>query len=365
MSELVKIVQDAGVVKKEKVEEIVKTVQKFVEQEKTWSELSSVEFEDPTDKHAIKVAADNRKIIKNERLDAEKFIKGVRTKVQEKMAEFTAEDKAYLKIFQHFEAKAKEHEAKLKDIEETAERLEKERLTKIVGERRERLAEVCDNPEIYPVDVMSDEAFEQMYNSMRISKEAEEKRKQEEEKARQEAEEKELARQAELQAKKDTFQKRSLALAEYKMLNLDFGLTEDTTTEEFTEMLKKAEKAKEAWDVEQMKIRKENERLRLENIEKEKALEAERKALAAQKAAMEAEARAKEEAEKKRIAEEGARAAALAKASGKENLTAFLEGFEVPSFVPTKDKNTEAIRQDIIKKFNGFKTWASGVISEM
>jgi hypothetical protein len=372
MSELIKIIQDAGVVKKEKVKEIFETVQKFVGQEKTWEELASVKFEDPTDKHAIKVAAGNRKIIRDDRLDAEKFIKGVRTQVQEKMAEFTAEDKAYLKMFQYFETKAKEYEGKLKEIEETAERLEKERLEKLVGERRTKLAEVCDNPEIYPVDVMSDEAFEQMYNSMRISKEAEIKRLQEEEEARRKAEEEELAKQAALQMKKDTFQKRSLALAEYNMLNLGLILTEDTTTEEFTDMLKQAEKAKEDWDVEQMKIRKENERLRLEQLEKEKELaaaqkanEEKEKALAAERKALNEQVRKQKEEEERKIKEEQQKAAALAKASGAENLAAFLSGFQVPDYVTTKDETVEAVRQEIVTKFKGFKSWASTLISQV
>ena len=158
----------------------------------------------------------------------------------------------------------------------------------------------------------------------------------------------------------------------------------------------------EAERLEQIRIKEENARLQAEAEQKEKELaaerlkaEAERKALeekarkereeaesilkaeqekarieaekaAKEKAALEAELKAKQQAEAEAVAKRNAeilaeeKAKALAaKAPRKEKLTKWVESFEIPKFENDEKAN------DILSKFESFKTWAKSEIEKL
>ena len=219
--ELVVVLKEAGVTKPE---DFLKLITNISEKSKEWEALSSIEVKDHNDLAAIKLAESNRLQVKRERGEANKFLKGKREEVQEKMRVYTIEDKAYLKIQQFFEAKAKKAEEELEEKAKTRERYEVAELARITEERTTKLSTVCDNASVYPVGTMTEEAFENMFNSFKVAKEQKEK---EEEAAREAAEKARL--------KTELYNTRNSNLI--KFVGLEYAgkntLTEDTTVEEY------------------------------------------------------------------------------------------------------------------------------------
>lgn len=85
-------------------------------------------------------------------------------------------------------------EAKLSEIETHFEKIEAERLETLKKERIEKLSTVCDNASIFSVEIMTDEAFESLFEGQKLAKEARYKAaKEAKEREEKEAEEKRLA----------------------------------------------------------------------------------------------------------------------------------------------------------------------------
>ena len=229
--------------------DVLETISKLREQSKIWEELSNVDVKDHTDVLAMKNAEKNRKIIKSERNDAEKFIKSVRAGVQEQYSVLSLKDKAYLKLFQHFEAKAKAFEDDLLQKEQTKINWERQEFERITEERQNALSLVCDDYMDYPVGSMSEESFNNMLASFKVAKE----KKDAEEKERIEREEKEQKEREEQEAKQkaldDLLQKRNNYLSVYARYEYEGKgtLTADSSEKDFKKVLAAAKEAEENW----------------------------------------------------------------------------------------------------------------------
>ena len=235
-------------------------------------------------------------------------------------------------------------EEKLFEIENHYENLERERIAALKQQRFAELAAVCDSPELYQVELMTDEAFANLIEGQK------------------------LVRESRIAAAKKAEEDRLAAI--------------------------------EAERIENERIRKENERLQAEAEAKEKQLEEERKAAAAklkaeqdaaeaarlkaqaeaeaerkaaeQKAAKEraeadaklrveqeaaaklrAELAAKEAAELKAKQEAELAAKKAANAPVKTKVTVWVDSLNMPEV----ESDSETIK-DIRRKFEGFKSWA-------
>jgi hypothetical protein len=199
-----------------------------------------------------------------------------------------------------------EKEEKLKEVEEFYQRLEEEKRKRLHAEREAALAKFDFDGSTTDLGSMEEAVWTNFLAGTRATWEAvkEAERKAEEERIQAEK-------------KRAIFQdRRSALLPLYDFIDLS-KLTEETTEEEFTAMKAEAQEAKKAYEVEQEKIRAENERLRKEREEAEaKAAEEKRKADEALRKEREAR-EAAEQKERERQAEEARKAAAEAEAKKK------------------------------------------------
>lgn len=323
----------------EKSKEILNTISHILVAEKTWEDLSRVTVDDEEDEASMVLAKANRLSIKNQRLEAEKFIDSKRKEVQEQMAEFTAEDKTWLKIKQLVIERAKGYESTLEEQEKFAENIRKAREAKLKTERTEMLQPYCEDPSIYPLEVMAESAFKQLLSALKLQHE-ENIRAEEEAYAQ-------MERDREEKERKESLQKERSA----KMLPLlvpGKTVTEDWSELSEKEFIKKLDEAKSIFKAYQKEV--EEGRIAREKLR--------------QKELAEAEAEKKKE---KELAEAEATKKALAKAPAKEKLMAFLDTFDYDTepLDSLKDKGAIAMATEIKTKFSGFKKWAKTLIESL
>lgn len=230
----------------------------------------------------------------------------------------------------------KDREDKLREIEEHAERMEAERLEKLQAERVELLAPYVEDAETRDLASMDVEAWEfylagkkqQHLDRIEAEKKAEAERIARE---KAEAEERERIRK------------------ENERLKAEAEAKEKALAKERAKVEAERKKAEE-------QARKEREKAEAEAKAK---LEAER----AERAKVEAELKARRDAEAKeqaRIEAERKEAEKLAKAPVKNQLTKWVDSFELPQ---TTIKHQKA--DEITAKFNAFKSWAINQIKEI
>ena len=132
---------------------------------------NGLQVTDHTDKPAMANAKAYRLELKKYRLEADAFIKSKRADVQERMAAFTAEDKAWLKAFQMIESKFKALEGELEYKEKYAEIWEAEQAVKRAAERKELLEPYRDVLQFDFMDLggMAQAAFDVMLSGARTS----------------------------------------------------------------------------------------------------------------------------------------------------------------------------------------------------
>lgn len=249
-----------------------------------------------------------------------------------------------------------EMESKLQEIETYFEKLEAERIEALKKQRLEKLSTVCDNASMFSVELLSDEAFDSLFEGQRLAKEARDKEareaKEREEKA---AEEKRLA---DIEAEKQREAQR---------------LENERLKKEAQEREAKIEAERKANEAKAAKLKAENDaKLKAEQAERDRIqreanekIEAERKEAArlrkelddkieaerkANEAKLEAERLAKIEADK------------AAKAPLKDKLTAWINESKLTAPIGT-ESNEKVI--DILAKFNSFKNWAKDEISKI
>ena len=308
-------------------------------------------------------------------------------------------------------------EEKLLEAETFFERIEAEKQEKLKTERLEKLSEVCDNAQMYPVGMMEQEAFDELFNGLKLAKEArisealrleneriEAEKKAEaerialEKKAEAERIEKEKQEQierekiekenAQLKAEKEAKEiqdaKRNKDMKPYIIFIRDYSgmlsLPEVVYQKELADIKKGAELQWEFERKEQIRLQKEAEekeqQLRIERekqakIQAEKDAEANRIKAENERLAKELQAKKEaEEAEQKRLAEiekqKQLEADKLAKSSDKVKLEVWVRSMTILGFeTEGVSSESKALSDDILAKFTSFKAWAINQIEKM
>ena len=227
---IVAIVRQSGIAE-EKANLMLTSINTYVNQINQWqSQNDEIQVNSIEQKEEMKKADTLRKSIKKDRKDGERFFKAQRTEVQALMADYKAEDTLWLRITQKFEELCKNIESDL-DLKATyAERIEAERKQKLLLERTQILSEYSNNPAQYSLEHLTDEAFYELFNGLKLQhqvrieteRRAEEERielqrKQDKERAEIEAENKRLREEAE-QLKREAFEKEQAEKAELQRI---------------------------------------------------------------------------------------------------------------------------------------------------
>ena len=265
-------------------------------------------------------------------------------------------------------------ESRLQEIEDYQARKEAERKESLRVERSKMLEPYAEfAPYGLNLGEMSEDDFQKTLNGAKLQFDAEEKRKQEEEDLRIENErlESELV-------------KRQREIAPYAFF-AETTVSKGMSEEDYQTILKNAIEAKKADDEMKEAQRIENERLKKEAEDKEKALELERKKAReeanrlekqrldeiekerAARVKLESELKAKREAEEKaqreRLAAELAakkEAERLAKAPIKKQLQNWVDSFDIAD-APVANDTSNLIQS----KFESFKVWAKNEIEKL
>lgn len=252
------------------------------------------------------------KVEKDFYLQAGKFVDAIKNKLQQPIIQ---------------------REEQLKSIEEHYDRLEKERLENLQRERADLLRPYSDKADELDLVSMDQEVFEAFLSARKATFEAEQKRLAEEEKQREA-----LA----LKQKLEIERKIEIGVYATFIENYSDIVLSDLSDKEFKALLTSGKKAFDADQKEKEKIAKENEKLRKELDKKN---EQERKA----KEKEEAAARAAEEKALKEIT-----------LSPKKQLQNWVNSFQAPE---TGIKHST--KDEILKKFEGFKAWALNEVSKV
>ena len=251
-------------------------------------------------------------------------------------------------------------EEKLIAIETHQEKIEAERLAKLKSERLEKLSTVCQNSSIFPVETMTNEAFDSLFEGQKLAKEAKEK----------------AIEEARLLAEKEAEEKRLAAIEEAKKIEAQ-RLENERLKKEAQQRELEIEAERKANEEKAAKIKAENEaKAKAEQIERDRIqkemndkLEAERKANEAEKQRLQKEI--DERVEKERKANEAKleadrlaklEAEKAAKAPLKDKLTTWIN--EANLTAPIGAEN-EAKVIDVLAKFESFKVWAKSEISKI
>jgi len=317
----------------------------------------SINFTDPTEADCMLARKLRLELVPN-RTGADKFKK-------DQKEEYARYNKLHDHSYGIIRTSSEILESKLEEVEKFHERLAQAKIAKISAERIERLRQYVDNPELFPVATMTDEAFEDLLNGQKLAKEAREKAEREAEEARIRAEQKQMV-----------YNNRINALSPYVLIfDRVKELTPDTTEAEYEELLVGAKAAKSEADEKAEAQRQENERLKKEAEAKEKALEEERKRAEAERQRLEAEQaeqlrierEAKEKAEAeiqaRKDAEEKARIEAekaakkAASMPDREKVKAWVNSLNTAQFDIT-DPEVTILANEIVDKFRSFQKWA-------
>lgn len=248
------------------------------------------------------------KVEKDFYLQAGKFVDAIKNKLQQPIIQ---------------------REEQLKSIEEHYDRLEKERLENLQRERADLLRPYSDKADELDLVSMDQEVFEAFLSARKATFEAEQKR---------------LAEEEEQALKQKLETERRIEISAYAPFieNYSTIILSELTEKDFKTLLTLGKKSFEADQKEKERIAKENEKLRKEL---EKKNEQERKA----KEKAEAEARAAEEKALKEIT-----------LSPKKQLQNWVNAFQAP-----ETSIQHSTKDEILKKFEGFKAWALNEISKV
>ena len=241
-------------------------------------------------------------------------------------------------------------------VEKKSEIEEKKRKELLKSERFELLLEFTDQAQMYPLGDMTQDNFEQLLSGLKLAKEAKfeaDKKYEAEriEKEKQDVEDREQMRLENIRMKKEREENERLASIEKEKQRKELEKAEalrKAEQEKADKILevqrKESEKAKAENEAKIKKQREENERLEKELKDKKDA-----ELLEKQKA---------EKAESDRlIAEKKAQ-----KAPDKEKLKVFVSLFQCPQKPLGLAKDALEVENEIIQKFNSFKSWAEKLI---
>ena len=252
------------------------------------------------------------KVEKDFYLQAGKFVDAIKNKIQQPIIQ---------------------REVQLKNIEEHFDRIEKERLEALQIERADLLRPYSDKADELDLVSMDQEVFEAFISVRKLTFEVEQKRIADEEKQ---------YKATVLKQKLEIERKIEIGVYSPFIENYSTIIFSDLTEKEFKALLTSGKKSFEADQKEKEKIAKENEKLKKEL---EKKNEQERKV----KEKGEAEARAAEEKALKEIT-----------LSPKKQLQNWVNAFQAP-----ETGIQHSTKDEILKKFEGFKAWALGEVSKV
>lgn len=241
-------------------------------------------------------------------------------------------------------------------VEKASERKEAARKAQLKSERQDLLKPYTEQSDIYPLGEMSQDAFDDLLNGMKLAHEAkiEAFRKAEEEriaKEKAEAEERERIRVENERLKAEAIQKEKERQAEIAKAEAERKAIEEKAQKERKALEAKAKAERELAEAKLKKEREANEKLQAE---------IKAKADAEEKAKREAEAKEKAEYEAKIIAEKKA-----ALAPDKVKLTLWLELLTMPNIPTGLSNESGTIGLEISNKFDSFKQWANKRIEEL
>lgn len=153
----------------EKTQEIAENLSLFFNKASEWSEkINDIVITDPSQVREMKLARENRLMLRGYRLDAEKLIKEKRDILKEKMSDDILFDKLLLNANKMIKATFENLETKLHEKEKFAERWEAEEKAKLRSERIIQLSKYSNDVSIYPVENMTIEQFEKLKNGLKL-----------------------------------------------------------------------------------------------------------------------------------------------------------------------------------------------------
>lgn len=243
-------------------------------------------------------------------------------------------------------------EENLSQIENHFINIEKEKAAALKSERIAVLSEVCDNPELYQVELMTEQAFLSLVEGQRLIKEkriADEKASEEARLAAIEAQriENERIRKENEALRLDAIEQEKQAAIERKKAAEDLAAIEA-----------KAKAERERAEAEKAKAEAEaNAKLEVERKERER-VESELKRKQAEDLA------AKQVAEKLEADRKAAEAKA-AKAPDKDKMKVFVSGIILPALPSLSSDESKTKLSEITEKFEAFKRWAVSQIESI
>lgn len=236
-------------------------------------------------------------------------------------------------------------------VEKAREIAEKKRQEELKEARTIELSEFTDSAAIYPLGIMSEDAYKDLLNGFKLKREADLKAEQDRLEAlrleeERKAKEAEAMREENERLKKEAEKKEQELAAERKRLEEERIANEKKIAEE-----------KRIADEAAAKLKAEQDAIIKAEKDKADALAAQLKAkedaeIAAKKAA--------DEAEKKRIADEKK----AAKAPDKDKLKTWVNSF-IMTYPNVKSEEAKAIADEVMAKFQGFNKWANEQIEKL
>lgn len=144
----------------------------FEEANKQADVIDAIVVDSPDQKAEMQQAREIRLQIKNKRIEARDIVKAEREKLKNAMADFTLQDKLWLKSFQMLEAVCDNLEGKCEEKEKFAERWEAEQKQLKYEDRVKKLFPYGTDPSIYNLADMTDEAFDRLLQNEKLAHEA-------------------------------------------------------------------------------------------------------------------------------------------------------------------------------------------------
>lgn len=271
-TELTQLIQGSGL-EPTKQNAIAQTLDSFFSQALEWDgKIQQIVITSPTETDKMAIARESRLTLKSSRLEAMKLITSKRDEVKFRMNNDVLEDKLWLKAGQMIEATFKNLETKLEEKEKFKELYEAKERERIKGVRLQEIMEYSEFiPSTIDFGVLNQEDYDKILSSAKAAKQQKEEN---EAKAIREQQEKEL--KDKIRVSRERTLRPFQQFFDYDNLP-DLGEMEDVKFEDYYVSL---QTAKKSFDDKQEEIIKENERMRKESEEKERALAAEREAAA-------------------------------------------------------------------------------------
>lgn len=327
----------------EKQQEVSNVLNQIFTGTSDWeNQVDAIDVKGIDDRMSINLADAARLNVKKARISAEKIFDAKREEVQQRMSDFKTEDALWLKAKQIMQIKFKAIEDKAEWKAKYVERYEKEQRELRAENRRLQVQKFSPDVALIEFENMSDETFsvfisgiEKAYNDkIEAARKAEEERIAKE---KAESEERERIRLENERLKLEAIEKEKQMAAERAKAEAERKAVE-----------LKAKKEKELADAKLKAEKEANEKLQAEIRAK---AEAEKKAKRDAELKEEAEVKAKKEAQAK-----------AAKAPKKQKLNIWIDGFVIGT---PNGMNEDLTVIEIVQKFESFKKWAKTKIESL